>query len=133
MVAARVVQGAGGGLFPLCMGIVAGIGAGGGLLMGGLLIDHASWQWVFWAGALTAGFAALGSLRLPDGGARTPGRVDVPGAGLLLLPASLTMLVAGGASGRLTRRFGPKAPLAAGSRDSPSITGRGPPSSRSRC
>ena len=61
VVAARVLQGAGGGIFPLCFGIIsdsfpekrrpgalglisaiAGVGAGGGLLLGGLLTDHAS-------------------------------------------------------------------------------------------
>ncbi|MEU5885147.1 MFS transporter [Spirillospora sp. NPDC047279] len=107
VVAARVVQGAGGGLFPLCMGIIndsfpsrrrpgalglisaiAGIGAGGGLLMGGLLIDHASWEWIFWVGAATAGLAALGATRLPGGGTRSPGRIDVPG--VLLLAVGLT-------------------------------------------
>jgi EmrB/QacA subfamily drug resistance transporter len=110
LVAARVVQGVSGGIFPLCFGIIsdtfpgdrrpgalglisaiAGIGAGGGLLMGGLLIDHASWQWIFWAGAIMAGGAALGTLRVPASGRRTPGRIDVPGA--LLLAAGLAALL----------------------------------------
>ena len=106
LVAARVVQGAGGGIIPLCLGIIsdslpprkrpaalglisaiAGIGAGGGLLMGGLLVDHASWHWIFWSGAVTAGLATLGAARLPDGGVRSPGRIDVPG--ILLLAVGL--------------------------------------------
>jgi EmrB/QacA subfamily drug resistance transporter len=107
LVVARVVQGAGGSVFPLCFGIIsdafpperrpgalglisaiAGIGAGGGLLMGGLLLDHASWRWIFWAGAIMAGLAALGTLRLPESTMRTPGRVDLVGA--LLLAVGLT-------------------------------------------
>jgi EmrB/QacA subfamily drug resistance transporter len=107
VVAARALQGAAGGVFPLCMGIIndtfpaerrpgalglisatAGIGAGGGLLMGGLLIDRASWHWIFWAGTIISAVAALGALRLPGGGPRTPGRIDVPG--VLLLAAGLT-------------------------------------------
>ncbi|ONH52403.1 MFS transporter [Frankia sp. CcI49] len=109
LVAARTVQGAGGGIFPLCFGIIgeafperrrpgavgliaaiAGIGAGAGLLAGGLLLDHASWRWIFWLGALMSAGAAAGSLRLPPDSAssRSPGRVDVPGA--LLLSAGLT-------------------------------------------
>ncbi|MBH0779502.1 MFS transporter [Nocardia bovistercoris] len=238
LVAARVLQGAGGGIIPLCLGLVgdwfepqrrpvalgvisaiAGIGAGVGLLMGGLLLDHASWHWIFWSGAAMAAAAALGALRLPadEGGARarldylgvvllavglvaplfaltrtstwgwgdertlglilfgllvltvfvfverrttdplvdmrvlgrpavlgtnittllfgfgmfgafmlipqlaqTPTSVgygfgmNATGAGLLLLPACFMMLVAGGASGRLSARFGPKIPLTGG-------------------
>ncbi|MGH3376127.1 MAG: MFS transporter [Actinoallomurus sp.] len=110
LVAARVVQGVSGGIFPLCFGIIsdtfpenrrpgalglvsaiAGIGAGGGLLMGGLLIDHASWQWIFWVGAIMAAGAAAGALRVPASERRTPGRVDVPGA--LLLAVGLTALL----------------------------------------
>ncbi|WP_019925092.1 MFS transporter [Nocardia sp. BMG111209] len=107
LVVARVVQGAGGCVFPLCFGIIsdafpaerragalglisaiAGIGAGGGLLMGGLLLDHASWRWIFWAGAVMAGLAALGTLRLPESTRRAPGRVDLVGA--LILAVGLT-------------------------------------------
>ncbi|ROO86268.1 EmrB/QacA subfamily drug resistance transporter [Actinocorallia herbida] len=106
LVAARIVQGAGGGIIPLCMGIIsdtfsprrrpmalgivgatAGIGAGGGLVMGGLLIDHASWPWIFWSGTLMGVAAALGSLLLPGDGARTPGRIDF--GGLVLLTVGL--------------------------------------------
>ncbi|MEX5637460.1 MFS transporter [Parafrankia sp. FMc2] len=104
LVLARVVQGAGGGIFPLCFGLIrdnipterragavgliaaiAGIGAGAGLIMGGVLIDYASWQWIFWIGAIMSGGAALGALRLADSGTPTPGRVDVPGAVLLAI------------------------------------------------
>ncbi|TCJ34793.1 MFS transporter [Parafrankia sp. BMG5.11] len=104
LILARVVQGAGGGIFPLCFGLIndtfsakrrpgalglvsaiSGIGAGGGLIMGGLLVDHASWEWVFWAGTIMSGGAALGALRLRDSAGRTPGRIDLPGAVLLAL------------------------------------------------
>ncbi|MBL7521988.1 MFS transporter [Frankia sp. CNm7] len=107
LVLARVVQGAGGGIIPLCFGLIndtfpaerrpgalglmsaiAGIGAGGGLVMGGLLVDHASWQWIFWVGTAISAAAAFGAMRLPDSGMRAPGRIDVPGA--LLLAVGLT-------------------------------------------
>ncbi|MGW5316948.1 MFS transporter [Nocardia thailandica] len=108
LVAARVVQGAGGGIFPLCYGIIgdtfpaekrggalglisalAGIGAGGGLLIGGLLIDNLSWQWVFWSGAIMSVIALLGVLRVPERHPAASGRIDV--AGIALLGVGLTM------------------------------------------
>ncbi|WP_181700633.1 MFS transporter [Nocardia sp. GTS18] len=108
LVAARVVQGAGGGIFPLCYGIIgdtfpaekrggalglisalAGIGAGGGLLIGGLLIDHLSWQWVFWSGAIMSAIALVGVLRVPERSIPTPTRIDF--AGIALLSIGLTM------------------------------------------
>ncbi|MFM9609369.1 MFS transporter [Streptomyces niveiscabiei] len=103
VVAGRVVMGAGGGIFPLCFGIIrdelpqerraravglisalAGIGGGLGLLMGGLLVDHASYRWIFWAGTMMAAVAALAALvLLPESPVRTPGKVDFTGTFLL--------------------------------------------------
>src|SRR5882757_3669295 len=102
VVAARVLQGAGGGIFPLCYGIISddfppnrrpgalglisaivGIGAGAGLLLGGLLIDHTSYRWIFWSGAIMAGLAALGVRTLPTGNSHVKGKVDYVGAALL--------------------------------------------------
>src|SRR5499427_4950495 len=67
LIVARVVQGVGGGIFPLSFGIVRdefprdkiagsiglmsailGIGAGVGIVVGGLIVEHLPWQWVFW-------------------------------------------------------------------------------------
>jgi MFS family permease len=78
VVAGRVLQGIGGGIFPLAIGIVrdefphervpgsigllsalAGIGGGLGLITGGLLSDHLSYHWIFWLSAALAGLAAL--------------------------------------------------------------------------
>ena len=73
VVAGRVLQGAGGGIFPLCFGIIRdefprekvgssiglisatfGIGGGAGLILGGLITDHVSYHWIFWLGAISA-------------------------------------------------------------------------------
>jgi EmrB/QacA subfamily drug resistance transporter len=102
VVVARVLQGTGGGIFPLCFGIIsdgfpknrrptalglisaiAGIGAGAGLLLGGLLLDHASYQWIFWSGAIMAVLATVGVGTLPVSGRRATGRVDYLGAVIL--------------------------------------------------
>src|SRR5260370_23540872 len=102
VVAAGVLQGAGGGSFPLCFGIIsdsfpekrrpgalglmsaiAGVGAGAGLVLDGLLIDHASYHWIFWSGTIMAALAITGIRALPDSGERTPGRIDYAGSVLL--------------------------------------------------
>ena len=73
LVAGRVLQGAGGGIFPLCFAIIRdefprekvsssiglisatfGIGGGAGLIIGGVLVDGASYHWIFWLGAAMA-------------------------------------------------------------------------------
>ena len=109
VVGGRVVQGAGGGIFPLCFAIIrdefprdrvargvglmsaiAGIGGGLGLIAGGLLIDYASYHWIFWTGALMgAGAAVATALLVPESPIRTPARLDVRGA--LVLAVGLTL------------------------------------------
>src|SRR5690348_11042100 len=70
VVLGRVVMGVGGGIFPLCFAIIrdefprerigravglmsaiAGVGGGVGLILGGVLVDHVSYHWIFWVGA----------------------------------------------------------------------------------
>jgi MFS family permease len=107
IVAGRVLQGIGGGIFPLAIGIVrdefpaervagsigllsaiAGIGGGLGLVLGGVLSDELSYHWIFWLGAIAAALAAVAAqLLVPESPVRTPGRVDVRGA--LVLAAGL--------------------------------------------
>lgn len=103
VVAGRVLQGVGGGIFPLCFAIIrdefprervrasiglvsalSGIGGGLGLMAGGLLVDHVSYQWIFWTGAAGAAMAALAThLLIPESPNRAGGRVDFRGAALL--------------------------------------------------
>jgi MFS family permease len=70
LIAARVVSGAGGAVFPLSFGIIRdefppdkvkvgigllsavfGVGGGLGLVLSGLIVDNASWRWLFVVGA----------------------------------------------------------------------------------
>ena len=103
VVAGRVLQGIGGGIFPLAIGIVrdefprervagsialfsalAGIGGGLGLIFGGILSDQLSYHWIFWLAAAVAARAAVAAqLLVPESPVRTPGRVDVRGAAVL--------------------------------------------------
>lgn len=112
LIAGRVVQGAAGGLFPLAYGIVRdefprervpagigiissimGIGAGLGLVIGGLLVDHASWHWIFWLGlALTVIAIVTTELLVPESPVRTPGRIDWGGAALLSVGLSAPLI-----------------------------------------
>jgi EmrB/QacA subfamily drug resistance transporter len=113
VVAGRVLQGVGGGVFPLCFGIIrdefpadrvgrsigllsalAGVGGGLGMIVGGLLVDNASYHWIFWLGAIM-GAAAIVSTQLfiPESPMRKPGRVDVRGA-LILAVGLVAPLIA---------------------------------------
>ena len=109
VVAGRVVQGVGGGIFPLCFAIVrdefprdrvargvglisalAGIGGGAGLVLGGALVDWASYHSIFWLGAGMGAVAAVGAaLFVPESPIRTPARLDVKGA--LVLAVGLVL------------------------------------------
>jgi EmrB/QacA subfamily drug resistance transporter len=112
VVLGRILQGAGGGIFPLCFGIIRdefprervassiglisatfGIGGGAGLILGGVITDHASYHYIFWLGAVTAVLAAIATeLFIPESPVRTPGRVDVRGALVLAVGLAAPLL-----------------------------------------
>lgn len=101
----RIVQGAGGAVFPLSFAIVndeyprersgAAIGAisavfgaagGLGLPLAGLLVDHLSWRWLFAVSAAVVAAALVAVIALvPESPIKTPTQLDWPGAALLTL------------------------------------------------
>jgi MFS family permease len=115
LVVARAVQGLGGNMFPLSMGIIRdcipydrqpfafgllsaglGVGAGVGLLVAGPIMAALSWDWLFWSGAIVVGLALFGSvLVVPESPVRARARrIDWAGAVLLvagLLPVLLVI------------------------------------------
>lgn len=71
---------------------VAGMGAGLGPFVGGLLLEYTDWTAVFWLNVPIAAIAIAGALRyVPESRDPEPGRFDVPGA--VLSVAGLTSLV----------------------------------------
>ena len=109
----RAIQGMSGAVMPLCFGLVReslperrvplGIGVvsaaafvSGGLaiLLGGVLVDHLSWHWIFYVGAVTATIAFVAvSLWVPRSArSATRAPVDLLGA-VLLVPAITAMLL----------------------------------------
>jgi len=112
VVGGRVVQGVGGGIFPLCFAIIrdefprervgrsiglmsaiAGIGGGIGLVLGGVLVDHVSYHWIFWLGAVMGlGAAVATELLVPESPIRTPARLDIRGAVVLAVGLVLPLV-----------------------------------------
>jgi EmrB/QacA subfamily drug resistance transporter len=112
LIAFRVVQGAGGAVFPLSFAIIkdefppersgiaigaisAVFGAAGGLglPLSGVIVDNLSWRWLFVIAAVVVAAAAVAVLAfVPESPIKTPTRLDLPGALLLSLMLSAFLL-----------------------------------------
>ncbi|HET8785826.1 MAG TPA: MFS transporter [Candidatus Limnocylindrales bacterium] len=113
LIAARMVSGAGGAVFPLSFGIIRdefppdkvkvgigllsavfGVGGGLGLVLSGVIVDNASWRWMFVVGAaVTAAAIVLVRKFVPESPVRSSSRIDVPGA--ILFSVALTTMLLG--------------------------------------
>ena len=103
LIVARIIQGVAGGIFPLAFSImrdefprdkvpgsiglmssILGIGGGCGLVIGGLIAEHLSWHWLFWAPLLPMAIAAFCTWRfVPESQVRSAGRVNWLSAALM--------------------------------------------------
>src|SRR3954454_23183086 len=103
MIFGRVVQGAGGAVFPLAFGIIRdefprervasgialisailGIGGGTGIVLAGPIVDHLSYHWLFWFPLIAVVVTLVAThFFVPESPIKTPGRVNWGGAALL--------------------------------------------------
>src|SRR5271165_7669478 len=113
IVLARFIQGASGGIFPLAFGIVRdefprervagsigllsailGVGAGVGIVLSGVIIEHLNYHWLFWIPLVAIVLAAVATWRfIPESPIRVPGRINWLAATLMTIGLS-TVLIA---------------------------------------
>jgi EmrB/QacA subfamily drug resistance transporter len=112
MIAGRIIQGAGGGIFPLAFGIVRdefpqervagsigilssilGVGGGIGIVLGGLIIQHLNYHWLYWIPLVVTVAAAICTWRfVPESPVRVPGRVNWLAAALMAAGFSCVLI-----------------------------------------
>src|SRR5438270_5960842 len=108
ILAARFIQGASGGIFPLAFGVVRdefppekvpgsigllsailGVGAGAGIVFSGVIVEHLSYHWLFWIPLIPTVLAAVATRRfIPESPVRVPGRINWPAAVLMTVGIS---------------------------------------------
>src|SRR4051794_2297585 len=103
LIAFRAVQGVGGAVFPLAFAIIRdefprekvgvaiglisavfGVGGGLGIVLSGLIVDNASWRWLFIVGSIGIAASLVMVVKfVPESPIKTETSVDYIGAGLL--------------------------------------------------
>jgi len=112
IVLGRFIQGASGGIFPLAFGIVRdefprekvagsigllsailGVGAGIGIVLSGVIVEHLDYHWLFWIPLLATLVAAVATWRfIPESPVRAPGRINWLAAALMTAGISTVLL-----------------------------------------
>ncbi len=112
IVVARFIQGASGGIFPLSFGIVRdefprnkvagsigllsailGVGAGVGIVLSGVIVEHLNYHWLFWIPLVAIVTAAGATWRfIPESPVRAPGRINWLAAALMTTGMSMVLL-----------------------------------------
>ncbi len=112
IILARFIQGASGGIFPLAFGIVRdefprekvagsigllsailGVGAGIGIVLSGVIVEHLNYHWLFWIPLLATLVAIVATWRfIPESPVRMPGRINWLAAALMTIGISTVLL-----------------------------------------
>jgi MFS family permease len=112
LIVARFIQGASGGIFPLAFGIVRdefprekvagsigllsailGVGAGVGIVLSGVIVEHLNYHWLFWLPLVAVVVAAVATWRfIPESPVRVPGRINWLAGALMTIGISLVLL-----------------------------------------
>ncbi|MBF6621624.1 MAG: MFS transporter [Patulibacter sp.] len=112
LIAARLIQGVAGGVFPLAFGIIRdefprekvagsiglisallGIGGGFGVVLAGVIVDNLSYHWLFWLPLIAVVAATvLVVFFVPESPIKAPGKVNWSGAILMSLGLSGLLL-----------------------------------------
>jgi MFS family permease len=112
LIAARVLQGVGGAVFPLAFGIIRdefprervagsigiisallGIGGGLGVVLAGVIVDNLSYHWLFWFPLVGVLISALATyLFIPESPVKSPGRINWTGAVLMSVGLAAVLL-----------------------------------------
>jgi EmrB/QacA subfamily drug resistance transporter len=112
MVLGRIIQGAGGGIFPLAFSIIRdefpnervpgaiglvssllGIGGGAGVVFAGVVTQNLSYHWLFWFPLAIIVFTAYLTWRyIPESPVKTPAQINYRAAGLMTVGISGVLL-----------------------------------------
>jgi EmrB/QacA subfamily drug resistance transporter len=112
MILGRVIQGAGGGIFPLAFSIIRdelpndrvpgaiglvssllGIGGGAGVVLAGVVTEHLSYHWLFWFPLVAILVTAYLTWRyIPESPVKTPASINYRAAALMTIGISGVLL-----------------------------------------
>jgi EmrB/QacA subfamily drug resistance transporter len=112
MLLGRIIQGAGGGIFPLAFSIIRdefpkervpgaiglvssllGIGGGAGVVFAGIVTENLSYHWLFWFPLAIIVFTAYLTWRyIPESPVKTPAEINYRAAGLMTVGISGVLL-----------------------------------------